>query len=880
MPLKENLRDRAKLDLIRLKACLSADFPGIAVPYHEDKLSRACGTQGRLTPGVSDQKAIKEQAYNQQITDLVAMGMSMWQATRAMQSGPKFYKEIARGQKVMDSDRPKSFPNTIHDRYPDLEWVAMWCEDPAQLATRAGFDITDPDQYKLCKEFINSAAGSGKTFEETWLLQAGMPILPDVLGKYRDQLRTAAERDYAARPELVAALEKPGMDLTAVQNKVHYVVNSEMERREADEAMGKRADMCRTVAYESDGFPCVVSNATHGAAIMAKMNAGLPLHKHYIHKPYKSAEEMKAFLMKRFPEIPAHEFDEVDPDWEDKATNRLHFKKYLKAGIAPLNLAQYLVPEYIYMGRRVSESICTVVGTKDMLDYRKFEMRKFGGHWITIHRKNGDKWLTNVCAAFCSEVEGRDKGTERPCVQDLSLPKKMREVVNPNLYNSRILCGMNMQATWHLLQFDCGRILDTKTMEVRPGRAEDYISFSTGYEYPMELKTVLGLCGAPGRLQANGIDLRELFVAIRDYELGLGDITPLVKYPATIEKQLVTLAAMPEFELLKMSFTFFENWPVVVFRCLKVLTCGLFSVPTKAFVHDRGDSGDNGKTVFQVVTETVGGQYYHEITSTMVTNDPPPSSSPTPDLYALIGKRLFGTPELGKRKAVNGEWMKRVADPGCNWTAREPHACTPIPFKLNAMFCVSTNAKLEFDFKDGGCENRGIGVYWPFKFGAKPKPGTFEREAAEKDIKNKEIIIPMVPGFYLILETVFDVFYKGGHHEKPARKVPLAVQQATEELVSEETVNTIHDIIDGDFKPVEDKGLTFAGIKKYLDAHPLIEALIGSRPSEKTTKSFIMVLEKCLRSTANNGKRTTLYNGTQIVLKPIAERKSMEGFGN
>ena len=176
-PLKETLRDRAKVELMRWDIAHKADLPGIPVPYHEDKLSRAAGTKGRLTPGASLQTDLKDESYNRQVAEMVdACGMSMWQATRALHSAPKFFKEIARGQKVLDADRPKSFPNTIRDRFPDLDLVAMWCEDPTGLATLAGFNITDVDQYKLCKDFINSAAGSGKRFEDDWLLRAGLRV--------------------------------------------------------------------------------------------------------------------------------------------------------------------------------------------------------------------------------------------------------------------------------------------------------------------------------------------------------------------------------------------------------------------------------------------------------------------------------------------------------------------------------------------------------------------------------------------------------------------------------------------------------------------------------------------------------------------------------
>ena len=159
---RETLRSRAYLDLQRHQSALDSKRQGMLVSYHEDRLFEHTQVPGRLVSGMSDVKHATGFPWLEQIQKLEAMGLSTWQATRGLQAGPKFYKELARGsRRVLDADRQKSFPNAVLDRYPDLEIVELWCRSPEEFASRCGFaPPLSPAQYKHVKSFCNSAAGT------------------------------------------------------------------------------------------------------------------------------------------------------------------------------------------------------------------------------------------------------------------------------------------------------------------------------------------------------------------------------------------------------------------------------------------------------------------------------------------------------------------------------------------------------------------------------------------------------------------------------------------------------------------------------------------------------------------------------------------------
>ena len=190
---------------------------------------------------------------------------------------------------------------------------------------------------------ITYAHGSGVDFEREWLLQVGRVALPEPMVLYRAQLRLAAERDVIARPELAAAFAAAGFAGRDVQNKTHYVCNSEIERAECDDGITAREVLAETVAYESDGHPCLVRDLGEGPAVLKRMNQGLECRKQFVIKPYRNQQQLIDALKQKFPEVPAELFEVVDENWQDKAQKLLEFKRRMLIGENPVLLSRDLV---------------------------------------------------------------------------------------------------------------------------------------------------------------------------------------------------------------------------------------------------------------------------------------------------------------------------------------------------------------------------------------------------------------------------------------------------------------------------------------------------------------------------------------------------------
>lgn len=400
-------------------------------------------------------------------------------------------------------------------------------------------------------------------------------------------------------------------------------------------------------------------------------------------------------------------------------------------------------------------------------------------------------------------------------VIDGTLPNKMLDGVKAQLFDPSLHARLNGPSTWHLILFSCGRCLDLQTMNLVPNEPDMYISHSTGYPYPTDQ-----IAEITAKLAARGIDLVKLFVEIEKWEVAQ---LSFEDYPARFRDLLNQAAEVEELYLLKIIYAMFENWAVTMYRGLKLPTCGLFSIPTEVFVHDRGDTGGNGKTLLQTVVAATSGDYFAAIDESMLASKPPQASAPNPALYALLGKRCLGTPEVEEGLRVQAAWVKKLADPSTLWAAREPYGTAAINFKLNSLFGISTNAKLLFTKVDGGIERRGIGCKWEFSFKKNPKPGTHERRECPKNLKDPDVLAPYIAGYYFLLECVYRAFYFSRHCTSPGR-MPKAIEEATKELVHEELRDCVQEILDEDFVNTA-TGLSYAKIRTHIAVHPQITAM-------------------------------------------------------
>ena len=103
------------------------------MPYTDEKISSHASLKGRATPGAnqSTMQNLKKYPAWAAWKAMLDQGTSEWEAIRSLHSGPKYFKELARGNvHVLDADRKKSFPNAVLDRYPDLKEVEQWSRTP------------------------------------------------------------------------------------------------------------------------------------------------------------------------------------------------------------------------------------------------------------------------------------------------------------------------------------------------------------------------------------------------------------------------------------------------------------------------------------------------------------------------------------------------------------------------------------------------------------------------------------------------------------------------------------------------------------------------------------------------------------------------------
>ena len=136
-------------------------------------------------------------------------------------------------------------------------------------------------------------------------------------------------------------------------------------------------------------------------------------------------------------------------------------------------------------------------------------------------------------------------------------------------------------------------------MVTEPGRAENYISLTTGYDYPAAAMEEIA-----ARLASQDLDLRAVLEEVKRFEDGLV-VGEYVRLPAGLEDKLARIADTDGMQLLKIVYSMFESWPVALYRGGKLLAGGLFALPFEVFVHDRGDQGNNGKTVLQTISADV-----------------------------------------------------------------------------------------------------------------------------------------------------------------------------------------------------------------------------------------------------------------------------------
>ena len=288
--------------------------------YKEEDDNLLLGVCGRLHSGIGSMEGLPDGNLVWKLQRLLGMGLTLYESTRSVFAAPKAYKEAVRPACSRDFDLKKSFPNAIVSRHGDLDVVAQWCEDPMACVGRCGMGLTDAN-LKMLKDFCNSAAGSGEPVVDTFLMASGLQELPQWARLYRDQLRTAAARDYEAHPDWVAVLSQDGRSQREITNKIHYVCNCITERQEVEAARVRVAtaplnpDPVRWTSNESDGLVAIpdrgVGRPAWDTRVLALMGSKFSI------KPYREFDELVTVFRNKHPEIHDLLFSTYDDKWVD-----------------------------------------------------------------------------------------------------------------------------------------------------------------------------------------------------------------------------------------------------------------------------------------------------------------------------------------------------------------------------------------------------------------------------------------------------------------------------------------------------------------------------------------------------------------------------------
>ena len=263
-------------------------------------------------------------------------------------------------------------------------------------------------------------------------------------------------------------------------------------------------------------------------------------------------------------------------------------------------------------------------------------------------------------------------------------------------------------------------------------------------------------------------------------------------YPAAIEQKLRQVIEHPAMEILKVVHASFDNWPTTVCRAGKLETARMFAERLEHFIVDNGQASA-GKTYLQTVGEFTLGSYACQIKEELMTKEPPSADSPSPATLEMRGRRQLSSPELERTKKIRSSWIKKLADPSSEWTARVPFAKEEVKFRVFGMLNISSNNGVEFTRMDVGVSRRAIACPYRYKFCSAPDPNNPEEKAWLKDdqgaaveIKSQEWIMGRVAGWIYWLMCMHSANWQDGN--KGIGRLPRLIQEETEAVLRMEIV--------------------------------------------------------------------------------------------
>lgn len=458
----ESLRHRAFLDISRTKK----QIPSV---YVDEKDMHALGLLGRRYSGVWSIDGIDFPEDE--------LPGSLYQCTRSCFNAPKWYKELARPCSVRDFDMKKAFPTIILRRYPDLETIRYWRQQPEAFARECGVSVA------VAKEFVSATAGSGRRMEQDWLDRHGIADIPELLAKYKREVSMAQSRDVQNfGPLLCPRLTKLGVSSENMRNRIFYIINTMEERVTIDDAIQRISGISTVVSYEHDGFavvPAGMDTDDWEARVLELIGEDFAV------KPYRSREQLIELLRHEFSFIAATDFTQNDPLWKDKELDQAKLVDMLKSGKCPTLLAKPVILDLrTKQGEHILSRWRATPGPHGKYDYWHFEERLCGGLWVEKCHMEAMPLIEEVITqALCRLLQCKLRDMPEAILKG-GFSKAIAEKMGSQLLQSdwHDVCDAHL----HLLQFSCGTVLDTTTMTTRRGTPDLCMTKCMGIAWPGE----------------------------------------------------------------------------------------------------------------------------------------------------------------------------------------------------------------------------------------------------------------------------------------------------------------------------------------------------------------------------------------------------------
>lgn len=365
------------------------------------------------------------------------------------------------------------------------------------------------------------------------------------------------------------------------------------------------------------------------------------------------------------------------------------------------------------------------------LDLRK----KISSEFFDEYYKIGSRYMTEISEEtettdreHKTDIGTRIMKTSKKLLQSTFKTTMMKESIE-NFYDDDFSTKLDDKP--HLIGFENG-VYDLQRMEFRDGRPDDYVSFSTGYDYE---------------------------------EIDLDD--PDDKITQNLLLFLKQILPLPD--IYKYILTFFAS-------------CLYGANLDELFHFLIGDSSNGKSKIVELFQETLG-DYATSFNTTMLTAKRGASSGATADLSSLINKRVAVSSEPEEDSKLNKGFFKLLTG-GDKLTGRDLYNPKEYHFRPKCGMIMHVNDYPDIGSSEPGTWRRIRAIKFPSKFVANPNPN---KRFQYKRIDNIQEHFPLWrPRFMCLLLKYYQVYMT----EDIIKNPPKCIQKTIEKYRRESDIYT------------------------------------------------------------------------------------------